>query len=67
MPDEGGRIQVLAADVSQGDLLVHFSDESSVLFRAQFLSDVREQDSNVEISNEPEEQPVQDEGSAPKA
>ena len=39
-------------DVSKlvgGDVLITFSDDTTVLFHAQFLYDVREEDGNVSI------------------
>ncbi len=62
MPKKAETIRVLQADVSQGNLLVHFSDETSVLFQAHFLSDVREHDGNITLSNEPEEQHDDEQG-----
>ena len=37
---------ILAADVMRGDILIHFSDGASVLFRALYLSNSRGEDEN---------------------
>ena len=47
---------VIGADVSQGNLLVHFSDGESVLFQAHFLSDEREADGNRAVPESSEEE-----------
>lgn len=47
------QIEVLGADRIRGGLLVHFSDGLSVLFHAKVLYDVRNDDGNVPISNDP--------------
>ena len=56
MEKNDGKIRVVGADVSQGNVAIHFSDNTSVLFHAQFLSDVREDDGNIAlVEEEPEE------------
>ena len=40
---------VEASRLSDGDLLITFSDNTTVLFHANFLYEVREHDSNVAI------------------
>ena len=44
-------IYIVAADRIQGDLLVHFSDGLSILYRAQFLYDVRNAPGNLVVLN----------------
>jgi hypothetical protein len=38
-----------ASRLADGDLLITFSDETTVLFHAKFLYDVRNHDGNVQI------------------
>ena len=45
-------ITVVAADIMRGDVLVHFSDGASVLFRASYLSSSRSQGGNYQIPPE---------------
>ncbi|MGI4828541.1 MAG: hypothetical protein ACRYFU_10185 [Janthinobacterium lividum] len=40
---------IVAADVMRGDVLIHFSDGSSVLFRSSYLNANRNQDGNEPI------------------
>ena len=48
------QIRVIDADTISGNLLIHFSNGTSVLFQAHFLWQVRQSDGNVAISNEDE-------------
>lgn len=50
-----GKITIFATDQVTEGLLVHFSDGISVLYHAQFLYDVQNQDGNKAILDEPEE------------
>ena len=51
MGTKNASIKVLAADVTRDGLIVHFSDETSVLYHAHFLHDVRNDDGNVALSD----------------
>ena len=54
MPNHQTPIRVAAADPNRGDLIVHFFDGTSVLYRAHFLYDVRADDGNVALPDTPE-------------
>ena len=54
MPNHQIPIRVAAADPNKGDLIIHFSDGTSVLYHAHFLYDVRADDGNVALSDTPE-------------
>lgn len=56
MPTSNASVKVVAADPMKGDLLVHFSNGTSVLYHSNFLYDVRDDDGNVALSNEAEEE-----------
>ena len=43
-------LTIVDADTMTGDVLLHFSNGTSVLFRAHFLWGVRDHDGNVPIS-----------------
>lgn len=47
-------IRVVGADPTKGDLIVHFSDGTSVLYHAHFLNAVRADDGNIAIPDTPE-------------
>lgn len=47
---------IVAVDIMRGDLLVHFGDGESVLFRAEFLRRVRHEHGNRVLSDEIEEE-----------
>ncbi len=49
MPNPNAPVLVVAADPNKGDLIVHFSDGTSVLYHAHFLHDVRDDDGNVAL------------------
>ena len=50
------RLKIVEAEKISGNVLVHFSNNVSILYHAQFLWDVREHDGNVAVSNEPSEE-----------
>jgi hypothetical protein len=52
MANDPERLIIVDADKIHGDLLNHFSSGSSVLYRAQFLWDAREQDGNVALPDD---------------
>ena len=54
METEDASIRVLAADVTRDGLIVHFSNETSVLYHAHFLHDVRNNDGNIALSDDNE-------------
>ena len=50
------KIRIVAADPTKGDLIVHFSDGTSVLYHAHFLDEVRNDDGNVALPDTAEEE-----------
>jgi hypothetical protein len=53
-------VGIIGADRVGGGLLVHFSNQTSTLFHADFLYSVRDHDGNVPIVAEGEEDHMMD-------
>lgn len=51
MSDFNNSVRVVAADPTSGNLIVHFSDGTSVLYHAHFLHEVRHDDGNIALPN----------------
>jgi hypothetical protein len=56
MAPASGKITIVSLDQMDEAILIHFSDGVSVLYQAQFLYDVQNDDGNVPISNKPDEE-----------
>lgn len=50
MSNPNAPIQVVAADPDKGDLIVHFSNGTSILYHAHFLHEVRDDDGNIALA-----------------
>ena len=54
------KARIIAADLTAGDLIVHFADGESVLFHADYLSQARREDNNQlllkELNDEDEQE-----------
>ena len=49
-------IQILAADPSGKNIIIHFSDGTTTLFQTHFLYEVRDQDGNVALTDMSEDE-----------
>ncbi len=52
MANDPGKLIIVEVDKMHGNLLIHFSNGKSVLYNAQFLWDVRQQDGNVALPDD---------------
>ena len=52
------QLTIITAETLGGNVLIHFSNGSFVLFQAQFLWDIREQDGNVATPKQDDNLPI---------
>lgn len=48
-------ISITAAEIYKGDVIIHFSNSTSIFYHAHFLDKVRNDDGNVALPEDPDD------------